>query len=570
MEDNFQKKNQSRLKYLFINIRSNLETFGRAILVPVTVIPLLALIGAIGYTGQAILAQTYPKGIAKPPVGLALAIDAIKDLGMIAITNIDFLVAIGLAAGLAKSEKVSAALSGLMAYAAMHLATALILKIVYGDPSKTEIVFEGVKKTVKDVFGLKIRFGVLSFQYSAFGGMLAGLLGYTIHKYTYKLKFPEVLSFFGGPKFSPVASTLVGWVFGLGLGYIWVYISKGLTYSGNSLQKLGAFSPFLYYSLNRALIPFGLHQVLNFFIYYTPVGAQWIDPNGNQITGILNVSLAKLAFQEKITVQDTWATNGVFVNNMFSLTGAALAMFFVIPKANRKVYGSSIISASIVSFLSGVTEPIEFTFLFVAPLLYVFHALFAGLQNMLMYLFNFGSVTTRDSGIITWLIVNPINYKLISNVWGTLVLGPIVGVIYFAVFYFMIKKFDYKTPGRQEGGLTHLVSKKEYKELQKEKREIEKLEAESDKKESKKDEINDEFINNIIKGCGGAENIKIMANCVTRLRVTMHDISKFDKSIVDKTKPYGYKEIGNQVQIIYGPKVTNIATLVREKLGVES
>ncbi|MCK8462138.1 PTS sugar transporter subunit IIC, partial [Mycoplasma capricolum subsp. capricolum] len=147
MEDNFQKKNQSRLKYLFINIRSNLETFGRAILVPVTVIPLLALIGAIGYTGQAILAQAYPKGIAKPPVGLALAIDAIKDLGMIAITNIDFLVAIGLAAGLAKSEKVSAALSGLMAYAAMHLATALILKIVYGDPSKTEIVFEGVKKT---------------------------------------------------------------------------------------------------------------------------------------------------------------------------------------------------------------------------------------------------------------------------------------------------------------------------------------------------------------------------------------------------------------------------------------
>ncbi|UVO24669.1 PTS transporter subunit EIIC [Mycoplasma capricolum subsp. capripneumoniae] len=144
---------------------------------------------------------------------------------------------------------------------------------------------------------------------------------------------------------------------------------------------------------------------------------------------------------------------------MFSLTGAALAMFFVIPKANRKVYGSSIISAAIVSFLSGVTEPIEFTFLFVAPLLYVFHALFAGLQNMLMYLFNFGSVRTRGSVIITWLIINPINYKLISNVWGTMVLGPIVGVIYFAVFYFMIKKFDYKTPGRQEGGLTHLVSK---------------------------------------------------------------------------------------------------------------
>ncbi|WP_434329466.1 PTS transporter subunit EIIC [Mycoplasma capricolum subsp. capricolum] len=565
------KFSKDSMKSWLSSFRAGLEQFGRAILVPVTVIPLLALIGAIGYTGQAILAQVYPKGIAKPPVGLALAIDAIKDLGMIAITNIDFLVAIGLAAGLAKSEKVSAALSGLMAYAAMHLATALILKIVYGDPSKTEIVFEGVKKTVKDVFGLKIRFGVLSFQYSAFGGMLAGLLGFAIHKYTYKLKFPEVLSFFGGPKFSPVASTLAGWVFGLGLGYIWVYINKGLYASGEGLRKLGAFSPFLYASAERALLPFGIHHVLNFFVYYTPIGARWVGPDGKAIEGAINVALAKLAAGEQISAKnDTWVVNGTYVTKIFSLTGATLAMFFVIPKANRKVYGSAIISAGAVSMLSGVTEPIEFTFLFVAPVLYLIHIFLSGFQNMIMYLFNFGSVTTRGSGIITWLIVNPANFRLIQNVWGTWIIGPIMGGIYFAIFYFIIKKFDYKTPGRQEGGLTHLVSKKEYKELQKEKREIEKLEAESDKKESKKDEINDEFINNIIKGCGGAENIKIMANCVTRLRVTMHDISKFDKSIVDKTKPYGYKEIGNQVQIIYGPKVTNIATLVREKLGVES
>ncbi|MCK8462040.1 PTS sugar transporter subunit IIC, partial [Mycoplasma capricolum subsp. capricolum] len=139
------KFSKDSMKSWLSSFRAGLEQFGRAILVPVTVIPLLALIGAIGYTGQAILAQAYPKGIAKPPVGLALTIDAIKDLGMIAITNIDFLVAIGLAAGLAKSEKVSAALSGLMAYAAMHLATALILKIVYGDHSKKVVVCVGVK-----------------------------------------------------------------------------------------------------------------------------------------------------------------------------------------------------------------------------------------------------------------------------------------------------------------------------------------------------------------------------------------------------------------------------------------
>ncbi|AOQ22412.1 hypothetical protein M1601_04080 [Mycoplasma capricolum subsp. capripneumoniae M1601] len=208
-------------KSKFTSIIASLENFGRAILVPVTVIPILALIASIGYSGQAILSSIYTN--TKPPTAVSIIVNAIKDLGMIAITNIDFLVAIGLAAGLAKSEKVSAALSGLMAYAAIHLATNLMLKIV--DPAMLE---------EPNLYGLKIRFGVMSFQYSAFGGMIAGIVGYLVHKHTYKLKFPEVLSFFGGPKFSPVASTLVGWVIGLYLGFIWTYINTGLKEIGNA------------------------------------------------------------------------------------------------------------------------------------------------------------------------------------------------------------------------------------------------------------------------------------------------------------------------------------------------
>ncbi|AGJ90520.1 PTS transporter subunit EIIC [Mycoplasma putrefaciens] len=562
------KFSKQKLKSRLSSFRASLESFGRAILVPVTVIPLLALIGAIGYTGQAILAQLYPQGSGtKPPEAATLIVNAIKDLGMIAITNIDFLVAVGLAAGLAKSEKVSAALSGLMAYAAIHLGTSLMLKIIYTPEQLKEIT---------KAFGLSIRFGVLSFQYSAFGGMIAGLIGYLVHKYTYKLKFPEVLSFFGGPKFSPVAATLVGWVFGLGLGFVWIYISKGLYASGKGLQNLGAFSPFLYASAERALLPFGIHHVLNFFVYYTPVGASWKAPDGTTIEGVISVSLAKLAHNTPILAKETWVINGTYVTKIFSLTGATLAMFFLIPKKNRKVFGSSIISAGAVSALSGVTEPIEFTFLFVAPILYVVHVFLSGFQNMIMYLLNFGAVTTRGSGIITWLIVNPANWRLIQNVWGTWVVGPIMSGIYFVIFYFMIKKFNFKTPGCDETGLTHLITKKEYKKAQEDKSEEKELQHELEEltakeaKTAKKEEFDDEFINNIIQGCGGAENIKIMANCVTRLRVTMHDKSKFNKEIVDKTNPYGYKEIGDQVQIIYGPKVTNIATLVREKLGVES
>ncbi|WP_339020374.1 PTS transporter subunit EIIC [Spiroplasma endosymbiont of Atherix ibis] len=184
--------------------RSGMESFGRAILVPVTVIPLLALIGSLGYAMQVIATQagTY-EGTVK------IIADAIKNIGMIAITNIDFLVAIGLAAGLAKSEKIAAALSVLMAYAAMHFSANLMINSIYPEM----LVGDGPK-----INGLAIIFGVMSFQYNAFGGMIAGLIGFIVHKYTYKLKFPKYLAFFGGPIFSPVASTLVAWFIGMPLG----------------------------------------------------------------------------------------------------------------------------------------------------------------------------------------------------------------------------------------------------------------------------------------------------------------------------------------------------------------
>ncbi|QGS52072.1 PTS transporter subunit EIIC [Spiroplasma tabanidicola] len=535
-------------KHFFGKLRSSLEGFGRAILVPVTVIPLLALIGSIGYAGQAIATQagTYTGNV-------KIAFDAIKNIGMIAISNIDFLVAVGLAAGLAKSEKVSAALSGLMAYAAIHFAANLMLQSVYPE----------MLKTPKE-FGLSTRFGVTSFQYSAFGGMIAGLLGFYIHKLTYKLKFPEFLSFFGGPRFSPVASTLVAWIIGMPLGILWIYISQGLKAVGNSWQYLDAGAPFLYGVANRALIPFGLHQVLNYFLYYTSVGGEWISPSGEKIEGIYNIAIAKLGSGEFIKAKDTWIVNGTFPTNIFSLTGAALAMYFCIPKGNRKVVGSAIISALLASMLAGTTEPLEFTFLFSAPILYGIHVFFTGFTYMIMYVCNFAQVSTRGSGIITWLAVDAINWNKIQNVWGLFVVGPIMGALYFGTFFILIKKLNLKTPGRD--GKVAVIGK-DLKKVDQSENVNKKIKSST---KNKKEEYDEEFIKNIIDGCGGPENIKIMANCVTRLRVTMFDKSKFNKELVDKTKPYGYAEIGDQMQIIYGPRVTNIATIVREKLGVES
>lgn len=529
------KKLNIKKRIYLKKIRSSIETFGRAILVPVTVIPLLALIGSIGYAGQAISTElgTYD-GTTK------IIFDAIKNIGMIAISNIDFLVAIGLAAGLAKSEKVSAALSGLMAYAALHFAANIMLQVVYPE----------MLKNAKE-FGLITRFGVTSFQYSAFGGVIAGLLGFYVHKKTYKCKFPEFLSFFGGPRFSPVASTLVGWIIGMPLGILWIYISQGLKAVGNSWQHMGAGAPLLYGITNRALIPFGLHQVINYFLYYTSVGATWVNPiTGETIEGIYNIAIAKLGAGEFIYTKDTWIVNGTFPTNIFSLGGASLAMYFCIPKPNRKVGGSAIISAMLASVLAGTTEPIEFTFLFTAPLLYVAHVIFTGFTYMIMYVCNFAQVSTRGSGLITWLAVDALNWKNIENVWGIFVVGPIMGTIYFGSFYFMIKKLNYNTPGR-DGEMAVMGDKRS-------------------KDKNDNNEMKDDFSDLIIDGLGGQENIKIMANCITRLRVTLYDKTKIDKTILEQTKPYGYSEIDDQIQIVYGPRVTNIAVKVKERLGIES
>ncbi|WP_339030589.1 PTS transporter subunit EIIC [Spiroplasma endosymbiont of Cantharis nigra] len=543
------KIKKAKFKSFLTNLRSGLEQFGRAILVPVTVIPLLALIGSIGYAGQAIATEvgTYSGGT-------KIALDAIKNIGMIAITNIDFLVAIGLAAGLAKSEKVSAALSGIMAYAAMHFAANLMLQVVYPE----------MLKNAKE-YGLITRFGVVSFQYSAFGGMVAGLIGYYIHKHTYKLKFPAFLSFFGGPRFSPVASTLVAWFIGMPIGVAWIYINQGLKSIGESWQHMGAGAPLLYGMANRALIPFGLHQVINYFLYYTSVGATWVNGEGVAIEGIYNIAIAKLGEGVFITAKDTWIVNGTFPTNIFSLGGASMAMYMCIPKENRKVAGGAIISAMLASALAGTTEPIEFTFLFTAPVLYVLHVIFTGMTYMSMYLCGFAQVSTRGSGIITWLAVDAMNFKNIQNVWGLFIVGPIAGAIYFGSFYLLIKKFNYNTPGRD--GQIAVMGEQDNSKIQE--NILEKNEEKARPKNNKKEEYDEEFILNIINGCGGKENIKIMANCITRLRVTLIDKEKFNLDIINKTKPYGVKEIGNQKQIIYGPRVTNIATMVREYLGVE-
>ncbi|AUF83215.1 PTS sugar transporter subunit IIC [Mesoplasma syrphidae] len=533
------------IKNKIFSAQSSLESFARAILIPISIIPLLALIGAMGYAVQAIAvsAGTY-SGNTK------IAADAIKNIGMIAITNIDFLVAVGLAAGLAKEEKIAAALSGLMALAALYVSGNMIMSIV----SPKMLVGNGPKEN-----GLITRFGVIGFQYSALGGMTAGMLGYGVHRWTYKLKFPTYLAFFGGPRFSPVAATLVAWLFGMPLALTWIPISGAIKSFGEGLTSMGVAAPFIYGSFIRMLIPFGLHHVLNYFLYYTEVGDTWVNPQTNEtIKGIYSIAIAKIGAGEFVTAKSSWIINGTFPTNMFSLTGAGFGMWICIPKENRKVGGSIIFSAMLSSFLSGITEPIEFTFLFSAPILYVIHIIFTGCTYMFMYIGNFAQVSTRGSGLITWIIVNGINFKNIERVWGIFIIGPMMFAIYTTTFVVLIKKLRLRTPG-VNGTEIKLHSKKDFKE---------KINPELNFVKMNDDqELN--LIVTIIEGFGGKENILVLANCVSRLRVTVANEKLVDENILNSTGNFGIKKMQNKYQVIYGPKVINIATELKKYLKME-
>ncbi|MDI4567675.1 MAG: PTS sugar transporter subunit IIC [Mycoplasma sp.] len=499
------------------------------------------MIGVIGYGFQAMGAQFKIENKTYKAIG-----DGIKNIGMIGITNIDFLFAIGLTAGLAKKEKLSAALSGLMALAALYFSSAFMLSLM-GITAKDAKDNKEIAAILK---GTITRFGVTGWSYGALGGILAALMAFWVHKHTYKIKFPQIFSFFGGPRFSPVATTFVVYTFGLLLAFIWVYLSYGIDAIGRGIspEKIGAGAPFLYGLLERLLLPFGLHQILNNMLYYTQVGGVWEQSNGKQIYGVYNIAMAKLfddQYKKILNSNDTWIINGTYVTKIFSVSSIGLAIYYACPKENRKKIFGAISSSILASAISGITEPVEFMFVFIAPYLHFLHAILSGLFNMIMWLFNFTAVSTRGSGIFTWLLVNGLGWTKITKPWGLFIVGPIAGVVYFVIFYFAITYFDIQTLGREK---EEIASNQELREIN--------------------NDNNLTLAQIIVKSLGGKDNILNVSNCATRLRVKLKDIKLFDPVLIKQTKNYGQLISSNEIQIIYGTNVINIASDVKELLNI--
>ena len=453
------------------------------------------------------------------------------DCGNAVFGNLPLIFAIGVAVGMARAEKEVAALAGAIAFFIMHTAISAMISINGGAAAMRE----GATTSV---------LGITSLQMGVFGGIIVGLGVAALHNKFYKIRLPEALSFFGGTRFVPVISTVVFVFVGIIMYFIWPPIQDVMYAAGGLVSASGYFGTFIYGVMERALIPFGLHHVFYLPFWQTSLGGT-MEIGGRMIDGAQNIFFAQLADPgtTHFAVSATRFMTGKFPLMIFGLPGAAFAMYRCAEPEKRKAVGGLLISAALTSMLTGITEPLEFTFLFVAPGLYVIHCVFAGAAYMLMHILNVCVGLTFSGGIIDMFLFGVLQGQAKTN-W--LMFIP-VGLIYFTVYYFMfsflIRKLDLKTPGRE----------KEDKEIKLYTRAD--MAAEHQKEGEETDGSDLSAL--IAAGLGGKENIKDVDCCVTRLRCTIADPSKVN-GIVKK---------GDGVQIIYGPMVTVIKSNLEDYLA---
>lgn len=519
-----------------------LQRVGRSFMLPIAILPVAGLLLGVGgsFTNETML-KTYGLWNLMGPGSIFYAIfEVMKEAGDIVFANLPILFAMGVAIGMAKKEKEVAALAAAIAFFIMHASISAMITINGG----TESLLEGATASVV---------GITSLQMGVFGGILVGLGVAALHNRFYKIQLPQVLSFFGGTRFVPIISALVYTAVGILMFYLWPPVQSGIYAVGEVVLNSGYAGTWVYGLMERLLIPFGLHHVFYLPFWQTAVGGT-MEVGGVLVEGAQNIFFAQLADPtvEKFAVSATRFMSGKFPLMIFGLPGAALAMYKTAKSDKKKVVGGLLLSAALTSMLTGITEPIEFTFLFVAPILYVIHCVFAGLAYMLMHVFEVGVGMTFSGGLIDMFLFGVLQGNEKTN-WVWII---IVGIGYFLVYYFLfsflIKKMDLKTPGRDDNEEVKLYTRSDVNE------------RDAKGKTSGEDKVS----RSICEGLGGKKNISDVDCCATRLRCTVLDAALVDDKKLKTTGASGVVHKGNGVQIIYGPRVTVIKSNLEDYLEI--
>ena len=523
-----------------------LQRVGRSFMLPIAILPVAGLLLGVGgsFTNETMLATYGLMGIMGPGTMLNAILQVMSAAGDIVFANLPIIFAMGVAIGMAKKEKEVAALSAAIAFFIMHASIGAMITNHGG----TEAMLEGATTSVV---------GITSLQMGVFGGIIVGLGVAALHNKFYKIELPQVLSFFGGTRFVPIVSGLAYTVVGILMFFIWPVIQQGIYAIGGVVLQSGYAGTWVYGLMERALIPFVLHHVFYLPFWQTALGGT-MEVGGRLVEGAQNIFFAQLADPsvEHFAVSATRFMTGKFPLMIFGLPGAALAMYKVAKPEKKEAAAGLLLSAALTSMLTGITEPLEFTFLFVAPLLYAVHCVFAGLAYMLMHVFGVGVGMTFSGGLIDLFLFGILQGNAKTSWLWIVVVGIGYFVVYYFLFSFLIVKMDLKTPGRDDSEEVKLYRRSDVDARKKGGA------GAQDGAVSEEDALSA----SICRGLGGKKNISDVDCCATRLRCTVHKSDLVDDALLKSTGASGVVHKGNGVQVIYGPRVTVIKSNLEDYL----
>ena len=554
-----------------------LQRIGKAIMLPIAALPIAgillgvggALLGISGLDNPPAIYQTLIAFVNIPVVSAILTV--MKNIGDIVFGNLPILFAVGVAVGLAKKDKGTAALASVFGFIVMNqvISTLLSLGVTQLGVLTPDNVGEYGTYVTTNV-------GIFTLNMSVFGGIITGIITAILHDRFHEIQLPQVIGFFSGSRFVPIVTAITMAFVGAILAYLWPIVQNGIGVIANLVRDAGFIGSFFYGLIERALIPFGLHHV-----FYTPfwfgsfvdgqilVNGAWQSVAGAntayfaQLSSMTDLVGASSETMSKVVSGTTRFMAGKFPFMMFGLPAAAFAMYRCAAPSKKKAVGSLLLAAGITSLLTGITEPLEFTFIFVAPVLYGVHCVLAGLSFMLMDIFNVFIGMTFSGGLIDFSLFGllPAGAGVPTKWFMVLLVGAVYAVVYYFLFSLIIKKFNLKTPGRDENEEeTKLYTKADYQQKNGG------SEVAAASTGGAKGEIA-EKAPAVLEALGGPENIVSVDACITRLRVEVKDKSKVDKDRLKSLGAAGVMEVGKGIQAIFGAKADGYKNAINDILG---
>ena len=535
-------------------IFSVLQRVGRSFMLPIAILPVAGLLLGIGSSfTNATTIETYGlTAVLGEGTILHALLVIMNKVGSAVFDNLPLIFAVGVAIGMAKKEKEVSALSAVISYFVMNTAINAMLTLngqVLDNGEIAESVLEG---TITYVCGIQ------SLQMGVFGGIIVGLGVAALHNRFYRIQLPNALSFFGGTRFVPIISTIVYMFVGILMFFVWPVVQNGIYALGGLVAGSGYVGTLIFGLIKRALIPFGLHHVFYMPFWQTAVGGT-MEVAGQMVQGGQNIFFAQLADSANIAHFSADATryfSGEFIFMIFGLPGAALAMYQCAKPEKKKAAGGLLLSAALACMATGITEPLEFSFLFVAPALFAVQVVLAGSAYMIAHILNIAVGLTFSGGLLDFFLFGILQGNEKTSWMRIIPVGIIYFLLYYFIFKFMIRKFNFKTPGREDDDVeTKLYTKADVN-----------ARKEAQKTGEGAAGAEDPVSEAITRGLGGKKNISDVDCCATRLRCTVKDASLVNDGVLKATGASGVVHKGNGVQVIYGPNVTVIKSNLEDYL----